>query len=570
MACGPLSSMCGLALVTLSMTHVTTTTSHAYDHNAIPPTVTTACGQMEGMWDPAYPGVATFLGIPFAAPPVGELRWRPPKAPSCWTPNTTFHATQQQPACVQFRNEEVPQSESCLFLNVFTTRVTNRTVAPNTDDIPTADNTTNADLDLVPVLVWVYGGGSVDGSTTSYGDVQSVVPNMKGDVVLVAISYRLGSFGYLALKELSATDPRGVSGNYGVMDVQESLRWVQRNIVAFGGDPKRVTVFGQSSGGTQVLALLASPASNSLFSSAMSLSGSPNISMPLETMEDQGRGLVVAVGCEHHPDVLKCMYSLNTSMLKFSTPSYWSYEGNFDTDTKSPHPVHYPGLVIVDGVTVTVPLEKALARALVDVPILFSTMQAELGCSSDKMAWRSPTDFDHFCDTQFVQWNNNASAIIATLYVTTAHTNASFAYATLSSDVGVSCGNAKLAVIAGGAFESPVYLAVNTHWPSTGENPFPFHTFDTTCAFETWEKHNISPRPSDRVYGATIRSVWYALASEGRLPPELTPVTAAAGFPTSYDTLLLNENVSVVHDFKTTACNGLAHLGLDEKFWWVN
>jgi carboxylesterase type B len=428
---------------------------------------------------------------------------------------------------------------------------------------------------LYPVLVWVFGGGSVFGSLQSYGDVQSVVKSMGGKVVLVAINYRLGSFGYLALKELSATDPRGVSGNYAITDLQESLRWVQKNIVAFGGDKSRVTVFGQSSGGTQVLALLASPASRGLLHSAMSFSGSPNISAPLAIVEAQGLELVEAVGCSGRKDVLECMYSKDMSTLQALTPKHWSYEGNFESDTKSPRVAPYPGLVMVDGVTVTMPLEEALSNALVDVPTLFATVQAENGC--DRMAWSSASDFDEFCHTQFASWgtrhgNGNVSTAVEALYETAATTNASFAFATLSSDVCVSCGNAKLAVLAGGAFTSPVYLAVSTHWPShpCGGNAFPYHTWDTTCAFETWTRSEFAPQPSDRAFGAVVRSVWLAMATSGRLPDEWSPINKAPGFPASYNTLLLSENVTVAKDFKTKTCNRLESLGLDQRYWWVN
>jgi carboxylesterase type B len=465
--------------------------------------------------------------------------------------------------------------------------------------------------ELVPVLVWVFGGGSVVGSPDSYGDIQSVVHAMGGKVVLVAINYRLGSFGYLALKELSATDPRGVSGNYGITDVQESLRWVQQNIASFGGDASRVTVFGQSSGGTQVLALLASPASNGLFHAAMSLSGSPNISMPLATVEDQGRTMVESVGCAGRKDVLACMYAKDTLALQALTPAHWSYEGNFESDTKSAVVARYPGLVVVDGVTVTVPIEEALASALVDVPTVFASVQAENGC--DRMAWSGASDFTRFCDAQFSAWNSNGkssgkyeskgggkgsgedgrdgsksgshikgrtstngnvSAAVEALYSRTASTNASFAFATLSSDVCVTCGNAKLAVLAAGAFKSPVYLAVSTHWPShpCNGNAFPFHTWDTTCAFATWGStgHGFEPKPSDVAFGAAVRSVWQAMANDGVLPKEWSPVNAASGFPASYTTLLLDENITAVKDFKTNACNGLASLGLDQRYWWVN
>merc|ERR1712232_101822 len=111
----------------------------------------------------------------------------------------------------------------------------------------------------------------------------------RGDVVLVAMNYRLNAFGWLTLPELDTVDPRGVSSNRGLLDIQEALRWIQRNAAAFGGDPRRVTLLGQSSGGTAILGLLASSASRGLFSAAISLSASPNISIDLATAQAQFR-----------------------------------------------------------------------------------------------------------------------------------------------------------------------------------------------------------------------------------------------------------------------------------------
>ena len=211
-----------------------------------------------------------------------------------------------------------------------------------------------------------------------------------------------------------------------------------------------------------------------------------------------------------------------------------------------------------------------LAEAVVDVPVIFTSVQAENGC--DKMGWVGDADFKRFCETQFAGWNSSVASMVQSLYGKAAVYNASFAFATLSSDTCVACGNAKLAVLAGGAFKSPVYHAVNVHWPSHGDEAFPYHTWDTTCAFETWEKRGRGwkPQPSDKAYGAALRAVWLALATDGKLPPELAPVSSAPGFPAHYDTLLLNTSSSTSRDFKTKVCAGLAGQGLDQRYWWVN
>jgi para-nitrobenzyl esterase len=192
-------------------------------------------------------GINEFLGIPYAAPPVGNLRWRPPHGYGSF-PGSSLEATQFGSECTQAGGG----SEDCLFLNVFTP--------------PTASG--NGGGPGLPVMFWIHGGGLVDGSSDAY------VPTwlVKNGVIVVTINYRLGYLGFLAQ---SAIDAEGhLKGNYGLMDQQFALKWVHRNIAAFGGDPHRVTIFGESAGGQSVYANLASPLVAGMFSGAIAESGS--------------------------------------------------------------------------------------------------------------------------------------------------------------------------------------------------------------------------------------------------------------------------------------------------------
>jgi hypothetical protein len=122
---------------------------------------------------------------------------------------------------------------------------------------------------------------------------------------------------------------------------------------------------------------------------------------------------------------------------------------------------------------------------------------------------------------------------------------------------------------------SPVYLAVSTHWPSvcfSGDRCFPFHTWDTTCGFQTWEYAGMPTAPSadDRAFGASVREVWRGLAFDGQLPATMPPVNSSKGFPASYTTLTVDTTVQAVSNFKTQACQRLQELGLGKQFWWVN
>ncbi len=196
-----------------------------------------------------------FRGIPYAAPPVGELRWRPPQPVEPW--QGVRDATAFGPACMQFElvRDRTPtgMSEDCLTVNVWTSEDALKTETKR------------------PVLVWIHGGGFAGGATSS--PHQSGQKLARRGVVLVSIAYRLGPLGFLAHPGLSAESEHGVSGNYGVLDMIAGLNWIQRNIAAFGGDPGRVTIFGESAGGIAVSMLCASPLAKGLFHGAISQSG---------------------------------------------------------------------------------------------------------------------------------------------------------------------------------------------------------------------------------------------------------------------------------------------------------
>jgi para-nitrobenzyl esterase len=193
--------------------------------------------------------LTVFKGIPFAAAPVGDLRWKAPQPASKW--EGVLQADKFAPGPMQGGNPPSGKSEDCLYLNVWTPA--------------------KSEKDRIPVLVWIYGGGFGAGATSE--------KNYSGEnlarkgVVLVSIAYRVGQLGFLAHPELSAESPNHVSGNYGLLDMIAALQWVKKNIAAFGGDPDKVTIFGESAGGIAVSMLCASPLAKGLFQGAISQSG---------------------------------------------------------------------------------------------------------------------------------------------------------------------------------------------------------------------------------------------------------------------------------------------------------
>jgi para-nitrobenzyl esterase len=217
--------------------------------------------------------VAVYKGVPFAAPPVGDLRWKAPQPVKPWEgvrACTTFTASPMQSKPVPFKMWTAefiappePLSEDCLYLNIWTAAKT--------------------DKDKLPVFVWIYGGGFVSGSAAcAIYDGQAMAE--KG-IVFVSINYRVGVFGFLAHKDLSNESETKTSGNYGLLDQVAALQWIRKNIAAFGGDPGRVTIAGQSAGSMSVTALIASPLTDGLFHRAIAQSGGILTDSPIKTLQ---------------------------------------------------------------------------------------------------------------------------------------------------------------------------------------------------------------------------------------------------------------------------------------------
>ncbi|MEU2516846.1 carboxylesterase/lipase family protein [Streptomyces syringium] len=279
---------------------------------ADPAVVTTDRGAVRGR---VTDGGRDFLGVPFAAPPVGERRWRPPRPAAPWT--GVQDATRAAGACAQPARPLLgtPEStnEDCLYLNVHT---------------PPGGGSGR------PVLVWFHGGVFVSGSATNYDPSRLV---RTGDMVVVTANYRLGAFGFLAHPGLGAEAPDTGSvtgsGNYGLMDQQAVLRWVRDNVAAFGGDPGRVTVGGQSSGGISVCGHLTSPLSRGLFARAITQSAPCGVaSRPAAEAERTGTGFATGAGClGTAPAVVACLRSRSAAdLLKVPVPGaapWWPVSG---------------------------------------------------------------------------------------------------------------------------------------------------------------------------------------------------------------------------------------------------
>ena len=281
------------------------------------PLVFTLNGPVRGAETAA--GIKEFLGIPYAAPPVGDLRWMPPVEHARW--NAPLEATQFGNHCPQLASPfgVASTTEDCLFLNVFT--------PPPDSGHGIGGLNVNR-----PVMVWIHGGALVTGESDDYDPTAMV----KDGVIVVTINYRLGALGFLAHPDFEAesTDPDRnnsfghFAGDYGLMDQQFAMQWVRQNIIAFGGDPDNVTIFGESAGGLSVFSALVSPPAGGLFDKAIIESGAYALTtQPLATAEASGTAFATAAGC--NSQTAACLRALPvTTVLAHEAPA--GYTPNID------------------------------------------------------------------------------------------------------------------------------------------------------------------------------------------------------------------------------------------------
>ncbi len=316
--------------------------------------VTLQEGRLQGA-EPA-PGVRAYLGIPYAAPPVGPLRWRPPQLYPNW--NNVRSALAHGPPCPQQKfgwNDTSADhgSEDCLFLNVW---------AP-------------ASGSRHPVMVYIHGGSNVAGSAAEeLSNGFALVP--KG-VVLVTFDYRLGVFGFLRSPALDAESPHQASGNYGLLDQIAALHWVSRNIASFGGDPTNVTVFGQSAGAVDTGLLMASPLAGGLFARALEESGQVVGLMPTATRtqsEDAWASVTKSLGAD-----LQTMRAATTAQVLSS-----------EAQAKKPPPENFWGYrgASVDGwVLPDLPATIFAQGKEAPVPLLLGSNVQEIVPHADSLEW---------------------------------------------------------------------------------------------------------------------------------------------------------------------------------------
>ena len=433
-----------------------------------------------------------FKGIPYALAPEGDLRWKAPlacKMNNCW--RGTFEASEFGTMCAQqdVLNKTDPTTvigtEDCLFINVWTPKK-------------------RPSEKLLPVLVYIHGGYLLYSSGNWNGLCPSAELVTEINVVGVSFNYRLNAFGFLALKSLADAPHSITSGNYGFMDQILALKWVKENIEKFGGNPASVTLIGQSSGATSLLALLAAPAAKGLFHRAILMSGSPIFNKSSEDAARDNEIFVKKSNCVRNNSSAEreCLYSLTPKEIEDAIPwdvyPYWRMTDQNDLPTKN----MFDGAVaVVDKVVVPHPPLVAIATGRAsDVPLIIGTTAQETNFQPVKNFENSTwADYSAYVKEKLFPFiGDNVSEVLSMYNKSVSEGSAlQFFYTSMVSDVRVTCPNNVLTHSASTFFKSPVYCYVVTNSPSA---PINLIGFPATLACHMWDLVAFFGFPKDFQY----------------------------------------------------------------------
>lgn len=491
--------------VDTSTTTTTTTTVDCPDPRQTDSlTVLTDNGYVAGQMDGA---TVAFRGIPYAQPPVGELRWQSPQDPGCWD---YLEAYDFSPPCSQldratFAGTPTPLtgiSEDCLTLNIWTPDVTGS----------------------YPVMFWIHGGGNVIGSSSELALGQPIYGGSwmaeNRDVVLVSINYRLGVFAWLQHDDLE--DPRG---NFGTQDQVAALQWVQDNIASFGGDPDQVVIFGESAGAVNVCTLLGVPSAAGLFHGAIMQSGgcaqldkvgTPNRPGIRELSDD----LIANAGCEGAADVIACLRAIDRDTLLTTDPQGTVAVADLSRGW-GPH---------VDGSLIPKNSGEAIVDGSAhDVPFMVGANTEENGAENNPYG-------DDMTEAEFLAYvQATFGATLGVLkpatyaeitstwynpddynYTPTGPTRYAHAWVALSSDLKFFCGARNIAQDAAESFSSPVYRYIFGYdgFPNLGGYPWVKHAIEIPFAFGTFNAASPIYSDGDRRVRDDMSSYWTQLAKD--------------------------------------------------------
>jgi para-nitrobenzyl esterase len=454
------------------------------------------------------PSGRQFLGVPYAAAPVGDVRWRPPRPPAPW--RGVRDATRFAAHCPQQASPfgMAGTNEDCLFLNVFSPARTGR------------------ELERAPVMVWIHGGALVVGESNDFDPAQLVARG----VVVVTINYRLGALGFLAQSALAAESAQGSSGNFGLLDQQAALRWVRRNIGEFGGDPANVTIFGESAGGLSVHSQLVSPLARGLFDKAIVESGAYMPSQPsLATAEAAGAAFAVRTGCASQ--TAACLRSLPVAVVL----------ANQTGGTTSPN---------VDGDVLPSTILAALQDGAFNrVPVIEGTNRDEwrLFVAQAEVATRTPLSAAAYVPAiaATLRIPLTAAAAVAAAYPLSAFSSPSVALGAVGTDAIFACNALTFAGLLSRHVTTYQYEFNDPNAPMRFFPPvsFPtgaYHAAEIQYLFDL----NGTPVPTpalladQRRLARTMVRYWTQFAREGNPNSERTPTWPAIGAAQRFQSLV--------------------------------
>ncbi len=436
-------------------------------------------------------GVEVFRGVPFAAPPVGPLRWQPPGVPEPWT--GVRDALSFGPQCPQLDDRgRVVGEEDCLQLNLWTPAV--RTPG-----------------ELLPVMVFIHGGGHVQGSATvpaGPGKILYDGARLAGGrrVVVVTVQYRLGPLGFVSIPELDAERADGGSGNFGTLDLVAALGWVRHNIAGFGGDPSRVMIFGESAGAVETCMLLVARPAADLFSAALMQSGGCT-AQDLTEARSTGAELVVAAGCSGSGDAAACMRSLSVEDVVLAIPAQAAVSG--------PQGPFGP---VVDGAVIPGdPLEVIRTGGHHAVPFVVGANADETGRDAPALA----TDAEYRAAVLALAFGSQALAdLVLARYPSADYPSPRAAYVAVTSDAKFVCTARRVARAAREGQLLPVwryffarpYRGGSTLLESFGA----FHGAELPYVFGDLDISGYDPPPEEEALSSAMGAAWAMLAGSGR------------------------------------------------------
>lgn len=494
--------------------------------------VQTQSGALHGAATPN--GLYAFRGVPFAAPPIGNLRWKAPQPPATW--KGVRDASTFGNVCPQINGAGYAGDEDCLVLNVFVSQ--------------------NPPSQTQPVMVFFHGGGNVSGDTQYTPTNLDAPPLASQGVVVVTAEYRLGTLGFLATPQLT-TEGGGTSGAYALLDMVAALTWVKQNIAAFGGDPTHVMLFGQSAGGVNIQFLMASPVAQGLYSVAGIESGAAPIAststwlFPFAEVQAASAPFVAAMGCASAADVLACLRAVPAETIV-------NYGTNFSLGPGIGNPV-----TPVDSVLY-------LQQNGPPVPLLIGSNGEEWSLNDSPIAPLDTAGYATAVHQRFDKFGATVADQVLSLYPASAYSSPDYALIAVDGDYQLTCElRTVVRATVTAANHKPVWRYFYTKIFENDPNEAVYGAFHTAELFFLFGNFNdgqqpggglvYTPSQADLTFSQELMGYWTRFAATGN-PNGSGAVTWPLYDPTNESMLQLDDTFVTINGYHNPQCDYLVTL----------